>query len=224
MCEVMTKWRRRSSNDTKANFSCTGIKNEKSLVKLAFDIQLRSWQWPVLIATLRDKSYIHWRMRTWPIITDRDNPCAGLISSNMLFTKRERGEELAKFGGRMSDRWPITRWIDICQMPIFYCLITNRLIVILRCSCINRYVGIILCVRPGNGRRRYNVTSSLIGWARDPWIWIQWRWAEWVSTIHESTLRQIERCYNNFWKPLFNSTFMYSSPGSLKACKIFGMV
>ena len=24
--------------------------------------------------------------------------------------------------------------------------------------------GIILCMRPGNGRRRYNVTSSLIGW------------------------------------------------------------
>ena len=27
------------------------------------------------------------------------------------------------------------------------------------------YTGIILCMRPANGRRRYNVTSSLIGWA-----------------------------------------------------------
>ena len=25
--------------------------------------------------------------------------------------------------------------------------------------------GIILCMHPANGRRRYNVTSSLIGWA-----------------------------------------------------------
>ena len=31
--------------------------------------------------------------------------------------------------------------------------------------------GIILCMRPANGRRRYNVTSSLIGWThtqKDP--------------------------------------------------------
>ena len=27
------------------------------------------------------------------------------------------------------------------------------------------YPGIILCIRPANGRRRYIVTSSLIGWA-----------------------------------------------------------
>ena len=33
--------------------------------------------------------------------------------------------------------------------------------------------GIILCMRPVNERRRYNVTSSLTGWARtqnDPWL------------------------------------------------------
>ena len=33
--------------------------------------------------------------------------------------------------------------------------------------------GIILCVHPANGRRRYIVTSSLIGWAHsqnDPWL------------------------------------------------------
>ena len=33
--------------------------------------------------------------------------------------------------------------------------------------------GIILCMRPANERRRYNVTSSPIGWAHsqnDPWI------------------------------------------------------
>ena len=35
------------------------------------------------------------------------------------------------------------------------------------------YTGIILCMRPANGRRRYNVTSSLIGWAhtqKDPCV------------------------------------------------------
>ena len=34
------------------------------------------------------------------------------------------------------------------------------------------YTGIILCIRPANERRRYNVTS-LIGWAHtqnDPWL------------------------------------------------------
>ena len=34
--------------------------------------------------------------------------------------------------------------------------------------------GIILCMRPANERRRYIVTSSLIGWAptyNDPWYW-----------------------------------------------------
>ena len=30
---------------------------------------------------------------------------------------------------------------------------------------VTRYVGIILCMRPANERRRYNVTSSLTGWA-----------------------------------------------------------
>ena len=36
-----------------------------------------------------------------------------------------------------------------------------------------RYPGIILCMRPANEGRRYNVTSSLIGRAHvqnDPWI------------------------------------------------------
>ena len=36
------------------------------------------------------------------------------------------------------------------------------------------YAGIILCMRPANERRRYIVTSSLIGWAHtqnDPCIW-----------------------------------------------------
>ena len=35
------------------------------------------------------------------------------------------------------------------------------------------YAGIILCMRPANERRRYIVTSSLIGWAHvenDPWL------------------------------------------------------
>ena len=34
------------------------------------------------------------------------------------------------------------------------------------------YAGIILCMRPANERRRYKVTSSLIGWAHaqnDAW-------------------------------------------------------
>ena len=30
------------------------------------------------------------------------------------------------------------------------------------------YTGIILCMHPANGRRRYNVASSLIGWAHTP--------------------------------------------------------
>ena len=33
------------------------------------------------------------------------------------------------------------------------------------CLHFNNYAGIILCMRPANERRRYNVTSSLIGWA-----------------------------------------------------------
>ena len=36
------------------------------------------------------------------------------------------------------------------------------------------YTGIILCMRPANGSRRYNVTSSFIGWANsqnDPCVW-----------------------------------------------------
>ena len=40
---------------------------------------------------------------------------------------------------------------------------------------ITDYAGIILCMRPSNERRRYNVTSSLIGWAHtqnDPWPWL----------------------------------------------------
>ena len=34
-----------------------------------------------------------------------------------------------------------------------------------KCLFYNRYCGIILCMRPANERRRYVVTSSLIGWA-----------------------------------------------------------
>ena len=37
-----------------------------------------------------------------------------------------------------------------------------------------RPAGIILCMHPANERLRYNVTSSLIGWAHeqdDPWAW-----------------------------------------------------
>ena len=36
--------------------------------------------------------------------------------------------------------------------------------------------GIILCMGSANERRRYNVTSSLIGWVHsqnDPWVWEQ---------------------------------------------------
>ena len=31
--------------------------------------------------------------------------------------------------------------------------------------CVYEYAGTILCMRSANERRRYNVTSSLIGWA-----------------------------------------------------------
>ena len=40
-----------------------------------------------------------------------------------------------------------------------------------RFSCV---AGIVLCMGSANERRRYNVTSSLIGWAQtqiDPWCW-----------------------------------------------------
>ena len=39
-------------------------------------------------------------------------------------------------------------------------------------STCTEYPGIILCMRPAYERRRYNITSSLIGWAHtqnDPW-------------------------------------------------------
>ena len=42
-------------------------------------------------------------------------------------------------------------------------------------SDIKGFSGIILCMCPANERRRYIVTSSLIGWAHhqnDPWIFI----------------------------------------------------
>ena len=40
-------------------------------------------------------------------------------------------------------------------------------------QCDGQVPGIILCIRPAKERPRYNVTSSLIGWARsqnDPWL------------------------------------------------------
>ena len=43
----------------------------------------------------------------------------------------------------------------------------------LYCAIVFQCTGAILCMRPANERRRYNVTSSLIGWAHarnDPWI------------------------------------------------------
>ena len=56
-----------------------------------------------------------------------------------------------------------------------------------------RPAGIILCMCPANERRRYNVTSSLIGWAHaqdDHWAWTKWptvcrphfqmHWLEWI--------------------------------------------
>ena len=47
--------------------------------------------------------------------------------------------------------------------------------------CLNHIIWIILCMRPANERRRYNVTSSLIGWAHtqnDPWyhMFIEMYW------------------------------------------------
>ena len=41
-------------------------------------------------------------------------------------------------------------------------------------ECLDQSTGIILSMHPANEGRRYNVTSSLIGWANtqnDPWIW-----------------------------------------------------
>ena len=46
--------------------------------------------------------------------------------------------------------------------------------------------GIILCMPPANERRRYNVTSSLIGWVHtqnNPWVWVKMLCIPSVSTF-----------------------------------------
>ena len=56
-----------------------------------------------------------------------------------------------------------------------YSEINSKYLCLYNITACNRYTGIILCMRPASERRRYNVTSSLIGWAHsqnDPWI--QW--------------------------------------------------
>ena len=50
------------------------------------------------------------------------------------------------------------------------------------------YAGLILCMRPANERRRYNETSSLIGWAHtknDPCLWPNNAWSR--KSIHNKT-------------------------------------
>ena len=56
-------------------------------------------------------------------------------------------------------------------------LVLGPIFVYFLLTCICHATGIILCMRPANERRRYNVTSSLIGWAHiqnDPWCFTRY--------------------------------------------------
>ena len=52
----------------------------------------------------------------------------------------------------------------------FETMVCKLAVILFRPQC----TGITLCMRPANGRRRYNVTSSLIGWTHtqnNPWMY-----------------------------------------------------
>ena len=90
-----------------------------------------------------------------------------------------------------------------------------------------QHTGIILCMRPANERRRYNVTSSLIGWVHsqdDPWTYKQFplklrvHWyAEYIlqhhskATEHQTSMNEYTthtkinpcvhwKCFSRTWK------------------------
>ena len=79
----------------------------------------------------------------------------------------------------------------------------------------------ILCVHPANVRRRYIVTSSLIGWAHpqnDPWL-CAWCRIFITVTSHEvygvATHRQLKCLFNNFFNLTTNKTSNLQITGPL---------
>ena len=80
------------------------------------------------------------------------------VSFYMLYKQIEKNAQLQKSG-----KW---KFVDMCQALTSSPLYGNR-------DVGQQWAGFILCMRPANERRRYIVTSSLIGWAHtqnDPWV------------------------------------------------------
>ena len=74
----------------------------------------------------------------------------------------------------------VSRPNDQCVGSMLYrCHLGPPWIPTLQCILCNiNQSGILLCMRPANERRRYNVTSSLIGWAHpqnDPWSMAEYK-------------------------------------------------
>ena len=83
---------------------------------------------------------------------------------------------VSQHASRVKLKWKffVSSWIGSCRFDNLrrqwqqWCLRVQPMTKIL-----TKYAGIILCMRPANERRRYKVTSSLIGWVHtknDLWI------------------------------------------------------
>ena len=94
------------------------------------------------------------------------------------------GASTAKAG----NPWWFSLKIDICMyfVNIIFCCYSS--VIWSNAFVYQGTAGIILCIHPANERWRYNVTSSLIGWAHtqnDPWNWVIQRW--WLLVCVMST-------------------------------------
>ena len=76
-----------------------------------------------------------------------------------------------------------TSWNQLIE--VWWCIIVsvNWVIIISGNSYGTKQTGIILCMGPANGRCLYNVTSSLIGWARTQ----HYPWTD-IKPLHEPML------------------------------------
>ena len=89
-----------------------------------------------------------------------------------------------------------------CWCPVS---LRRQVIISMVLTMLNKQAGIILCMRPANERRRYSVTSSLIGWAHAqnaPWTggWVGlWGFLWWAPSAKRKDHHGVSSGWSSVW-------------------------
>ena len=97
------------------------------------------------------------------------------------------------------------------------------------------HAGIILCMHPANERRRYNVTSSLIGWAHscnDTWFHVcvlgsscvLWQSLSWKQNAVQCCHNKVNFLQKKTWTFLWVLCVIYVLLHSLSFCMQYHMI